>query len=557
MATDVINLSAAVELELERIFQTCQGQRKRREDARRTPPLVRLWDGDWKFGGIVAGENEGTMTWVKNDTGSCILKLPVHHHLSQWVLDHQGRETENIHLTVDKDGARWSGRLRKDLLKKTEEGQRFVELQFLHDYEEVKRIQCWSNPFLPAAIQFPRVSILAGPAKWVLKTMLLMNVVRLNTSLWHLPDDPLDPASWSQAFNPDEWPIVVKPGSLLEDDSPWTIASSRFKFWHDMAAPTLEDAELMVECRRFLDGDEPPWPGATLRNGTLVIDIVDKSGRYSETGAGTGGNIFTGFIRTITNLAENLIDEDETIVPNPDMPDAYKRKDWLGTLPQAPFVTYRDGAITGVEAAEFVHEPAQAVQVNAGGHSMPGVNEGISAAVQLAGNNLGMFVFQPTAGTIIDTLLKPIYSDTILAWMSIKSPIRSRRAGWSHYHEHFAKGGDRAYTLSGLIAMREGFWETRARTSHKLKVADGAPWFIGENGLGHFFLGDRIGSTIIGLPPDRLVVEQVSDLTFSWSREGMGWEIAVGDQQAAESPTSRSIRKLSELISTVHDQGVL
>ncbi|MDU0478396.1 hypothetical protein QVA66_03975 [Staphylococcus chromogenes] len=556
MATGTINLAEAVELELERIFQNCQQQRERREAARRTSPLVRLWDGDWKLAGIVAGEIDGTMTWVMNDTGSCVIKLPVHSHLSQWVLDHSGRDTENVHITIDKDGARWGGRLRKDMLTKTEDGQRYVELQFLHDYEELKRIQCWSNPFLPASVQFPRVSILAGPAKWVLKTMLLMNIVRLNASLWHLPDDPLDPDSWTQAFNPDEWPIVVKPGSLLSDGSPWTIASSRFKFWHDMAQPTLEDAELMVECRRFLDGDPPPWPGANLRNGTLVVDIVDKSGRYAETGAGTSGNIFTGIVRTAVKFAENLIDEDETVLPNPDE-QQYRLPGWLGTLPNAPYVTYRDGAITGVEAAEFTHEPAQAVQVNAGGHSMPGVNEGVSAAVQLAGNVLGTFVALPSAGTIADTLLRPIYTDTLLAWMSIKSPIRSRRAGWSHYQEHFAKGGDRAYTLSGLIALREGFWETRARTAHKLKVTDGAPWFIGEQGYGHFFLGDRIGSTIIGLRPDRIVVERVSELTFSWSREGMGWEITVGDQRAVESPLGRTVRKVAELAATAHDLGVV
>ncbi|GAH00257.1 unnamed protein product, partial [marine sediment metagenome] len=40
----------------------------------------------------------------------------------------------------------------------------------------------------------------------------------------------------------------------------------------------LEDAELTVDCRRYLPGDPPPWAGANLRPGTLVVDIIDKSG---------------------------------------------------------------------------------------------------------------------------------------------------------------------------------------------------------------------------------------------------------------------------------------
>ena len=103
--------------------------------------------------------------------------------------------------------------------------------------------------------------------------MLIMNLVRLNASLWHLPNDPLDIKSWGgNRFDMDRWGIVVKPGSIAQDSSPWTIVSSRFKFWHDMAESTLGDAQLMVECRRYLDGDPEPWPGANLRNGALVIE---------------------------------------------------------------------------------------------------------------------------------------------------------------------------------------------------------------------------------------------------------------------------------------------
>lgn len=549
-------MTAPVMERLESVWGQGQDQRNKRIQGRRQKPVVRLWDGDWKFTGQVDGELDGSFGWKLNDTGPGSLTLPLHHWLAKWILDVDGRTTDNVHVTVDKDGARWGGRMRRLKLVKDEDGTRYAELPFLHDYEELKRIQLWSNPFLPAGVQFPRAATMAGPSAWTLKAILLMNLRRLYGSSWRMPADPLDSSQWGSAdFS--NWPIVVAPGRLVDDSTPWTIVSSRFKFWHDLAESTLGDAELMVECRRWLSGDPDPWPGANLRNGTLVIDIVDKSGRWSEDGHGSRGNIFDGISRTITNIAGNLIDDEQVLINEPHEVAEYREPGRLGTDSRQPFVTYRDGSITGVEAAEFVWEPAQATRITGGGHSMPGVNEGLSAAVQLVGNSLGQFVFVPTAGTIADTFLRPIYSDTLLAWMSLESPVRVMRAGWSHYKEHFARGSDRAYTISGLVAMREGFWETRPRTSHQLQIADGAPWFVGERGHGHFFLGDRISSTVMGLPEGKLIVEQVSDLTFSWDRQHMGWDITLGDPRSGESPTARALRKISQLMSSVHDLGVI
>ncbi|MCK2200175.1 phage tail protein [Corynebacterium callunae] len=540
---------------LQASWDDAQEKRDARRNARRTPPLVRIWDGDWNFIGVVHGEISGTFSWKMNDTGTGELVLPLDHYISKWVVAYKDRK-KNVHVTVDKDGARWGGRMRRFRLVKDKDGKRSVVMPFLHDYEEVKRIYMWSNAFLPAIVQFPRVSILAGPSRWVLKTMLLMNLWRTEGSLWALPDDPLDLGSWTDTWDMNSWSKVIKPSSLLGDGTPWTIASSRFKTWHEMAEDTLGDAELMVECRRWLTGDPPPWPGADLRNGCLVIDIVDKSGRWSPDGHGAGGNILTGIWNTVTSIAENGVDNEESMVSVPDTIPEYGVAGWLGTVPQRPYVTYRDGAVTGVEAAEFVWEPSQAVQVTGGGHSAPGVNETISAGIQAIGNILGTAIFVPTAGTIADTFLKPIYEDTIAAFMAVKSPIRSMESGWSHYEEFFARGSDQAYTLAGIIAMRAGFWETREKVSHQLSVQDGAPWFIGESGQGHFFLGDRIASTVIGLPEGEMIVEQVHGLTYAWDRDSMGWDIDLGDPRSGESGLDRVVREVSKMTSAIQQLGV-
>lgn len=556
-----------VKKQLDEIWEQGAKVRETRIIERRKPPLIRIWDGNWKFKGVITNAIEGKFQWKLNDTGTGYLRLPLNHWISDWALDYTGRPTKNVFVTMDKDGSRWGGMLKEGKLVKDSSGQRYLDLTFFHDYEQLKHIYVWPNPLTPAAVQFPRSFVMLGPTAWVLKTALMLNVWRLEGSLWALPNDPLDRSQWSDTFNPYYWAMQVKPGSIGKDTSPTTIISSRMKTWHDLAKPKLDEAQLMVECRRWLEGDPLPWPGAKVRNGCLIFDIVDKSSYWDDSGTATRGNIRTGFIRTIQSLTGSNIDTQQTIMSNPNKPSQYSQSGWLGTVPNAPYVVYRDGPITGVESAEFAWSPATCVQILTGGHSAPGVNEAISAIITLIGNYIGNLFLAPTLGTIADTFLKPLYTDTILAWVSVLSAARnsenpqntpnSAALGWSHYWEHFADGADRGYTLASLVALRKGFWDTRERVSHKLQIRDGAPWFVGDQGKGHFFLGDRIGSTIIGLPEDLIVVEQVTELTYSFSRSARGWDIVCGDLQSQQSPLEKALSNIREATAAIHDLGVI
>ncbi|MDV6299948.1 phage tail protein [Dietzia maris] len=543
---------------LEQIWQRDQKAKARRARERRARPEVHLWDGDWNHRGRVTTELSGAARWVGNDTGTARLAMPVDNPLSKWGIDVWGRPKQNVHLTVEKNGARWGGRLSGARLAKDVSGDRYTEFTFAHDYEELKHIAVWCNPFLPAIVQFPKSFVLAGPSIYMLKLALFLNVMRLEGNWWALPDDPLDLSQWGAGLDMSQWNIVVKPHSLLGDDSPWTILSSRFKTWHDMAAACLADGQLGVECRRYLDGDPPPWPGADLRHGTLVVDIVDHSGHWTGP-TSRGGNLLTGLIRTVAELGESLIDETlQTVVGNHD-PYASTPPEWIGTLPSAPWAVVRDGEISGVEAADFLFTPGTDVQMVVGGHSAPGVNETISAGVQLALNNLGTVVLQPTAGTIADIFLRPLYEDVFGAWQSQKSLQRAQRYGWSHYHESVVGGADRAYTLAAIVALRSGFHATRPRFSHQLTLADGRPFTIGQNGQGHYFLYDRLGSTIVGLPSRwQVVVEQVSEIGLEWAREtGVDWSATLGDRSDHRSATETALAAARSLSSALQEMGVL
>ena len=468
-------------------------------------------------------------------------------------------EKRNVHITVEKDGAQWPGRADQIAVEKREDGTVVLVVSFLHDYEHLKWYQCPPAPFLPInLIQFPRVFMLAGGARWTLLTALFFQIMREQTSLWTLPDDPLNPASWSSGLDQSQWSVAVKPHTFmddLEDGILWCFFASRFQTWHDVAKPILEDAELSVTCRRYLEGDPPPWPGANLRHGCLVIDIEDKSGYYL--GTSNGGTLWDGLRQTVANFASDFIDTTESLITDTDIPSEYYVAGWMGTKKQLPYVLYLEGEETGIQTSRFTRIPAKGVQVNCGGHSMPGVNELISAAIQTVGDLTAMIPGLPPVGGALDAILEPLYTDTILAWMSVKSVQRAQNSGWSRLYEYFQDGANRAYTLSALLVLRAGFWATRSRFAHELVIGNAAPWIIGDNGFGHFFLDDRIGATVVGDWTGQIYVDRVRELTLAWDRDTPAeWMPVIGDKSALKDPAQLAMDKIEHMLSMIQALGV-
>lgn len=543
---------------LDRVWESTARAKADRAAARREPPRIHLYDGDWTYRGQVFGELDYSFQWKLNDTGAGRVTLPADHHLAVWARSFWKRDTANIHIRVDKDGGRWCGRCSSVVTERDDEGVEQTTLEFLHDYEEVKHINVWANPLTPAEVQFPKTFLLAGPAAYMLKLTLFLNLVRLNMSAWSLPDDPLSFQGWTQGLNYKRWPVLVKPGSLLLDDSQWTIINSRFKNFHELAKPILDDGRLMLTTERWFTGDPQPWPGAGLnKDGQLIIDVIDKSGWWEQTAI--GGTIAGGLWRTGVELADNLVEEARVALERPAHSDKYDIPGWLGVAPEQPWIVYRtNGDVNTATSTSFTWQPATVGQVTTGGHSSPGVNEAVSVATQFVFNILGSFILQPGFGSIADSVLAPLYEDTLFAFMNAKNPMRTMRLGWSHYYERFQDGADKAYTLSALLALRKGFYETRERTLHQVNVSDGAPFLIGDNNQGHFFLGDRVGAEIPGARDGRVVVEQVSELTLAGDADSPHeWTITLGDPAADSDPIDHLISRVSQLFEAAHDLGVI
>ena len=589
------------------LWETVQARRQAAELQRLKPPLIRLWDGDMTLRGEVAGERAGEFEFIENDTGTASIELSLDHYLAKWVMNHRGRAKRNVIITIDKQGARWSGLMDHYRVVREKGGDAYIEIIFKHDYEQAKHILCWANPFLRAELQFPKLWVIFGPAKWCLLMTLFVNIFRLETSLWTLPDNPLDITEWMPfSFNPGTWRNIVKPFPFLADNSNLTIVFSRFKTWHEVAKRTLADAQLTVVCRRYLQGEDPhPFSDLAgelnidlieqlasmipLRHGCLVWDIVDNSEWGKHTAF--GGSLLTGLIRAVVNIASDGTTEGvEVFTGDPTFPGDYyvSGLDGLaniaGTAPDAPWVVFEEGIYTGIESSEFIYYEATDTSFLTGGHSMPGVNEAISAAINIGGDFLtsminsalaaggafGTAIDLPPLGGMIDAVAKIFYEDVLLAFMEIPTlraagltlPISGLEdiitgLGDFHYYEGWADGADRAFTISALLAIRAKIWATRAHTSHTIKVSDAAPYLIGEKGYGHFWLGNRVGTSVLGYPtPDTIFVERVGKISYKWGKDGpSGWQIGIGYREP-EDPVMKAMDMIRDINGAMGQLGV-
>lgn len=562
MTTDDL-YALPLEDQCEAIWQATLAEERRLQQERDAPPVVLIFDGHQRLKHIVFDLTRLRCEDVENDTGSIELEIPFDDPIAQWMNDDKGRmargEGELIHIDVQKNGVRLSGRVESKSVRNDGKGRRVMAATFLTDYENLKWIDCWSNPFLPAIFQFPRIFLLAGPAIWTLKTALFVNLWRINSSIWQIPDDPMNPSTWLDGLDMSNWDIVIKPTTFLEDmaaGTTWCLFVSRWGKWHDRAKTIMEDAELSVVTRRWRAGDPEPWPGAVIKDGALVVDIVDKSGQME--GTANGGSIFDGFTRTIREFAADFVEQVDTeINGSPTWPTQFF-KDMLGTPKGFPFVHFP--ADMDIET-EYTTTPPKGAIINTGGHSAPGVNELISAGVQAAGDIIGHnlnilgYGIGPFGGAL-DAVLAPFYTDTVLAWISVKLPWRMQQMGSSHYHEFHIDLPGKAYTLSSLMAVRSAIVATSRKKKRGIKFSNAGPYLVGWPGTGHLYKGDRGSFEILGDTTGEIHVERAKKATLEWEADHFAqWELEFGAAEDRD-PVESLMKSIAEIASAASELGV-
>ena len=545
----------------EQILAAAEQQKLVEDRIRRAQPVGRIWDAEWNCQHVMGSEYSAQFSWISNDTGPGRTEFPYESPIAQWIYDYQARldagSGRTVAITIDYCGARWSGMLDKFAVEQREDGDVVLVVDWVHDYEHLKWYSVIPNPFLPDGFQAPRAWLLAGPVPWILKVSLFLAIWREHNPFLTWPDDPLDLNNWaSMGLDMSNWHIVVKPQSFiqaLESGAVWGVVTSRWQNFHDMAHYMLEDSELSIVCRRYLPGDELPWAGANLRYGTLVIDIADKSGVLI--GTSNGGTVFDGLTRTALEFADDFIDSTYDVVSDADTPQDYFTVGKRYTDPVKPYVIFYESDTSPVQTSSWIYSPAKGVQIEVGGHSAPGVNEAISATIQALGDVLGGLAQIGSLGGTIDTLLAPIYEDTVLAWQTFKSPERANNTGWDRLHAYFQDGAGKAYTLASLAVLRAGMWATKTVVSWRVQVSDGAPYLVGDNGIGHFFLDDRVG--LVLKADDKIHMDRCRRIDLGWGPDTPPeWTINIGDERIWQDPAQRALGRIERLIAGLHDLGV-
>lgn len=584
MTAPVLDVSVEA---LEAMWNQGQEIREAHKAVRREPPLIRLWanpeapsghDGLLLRGKVV---NETAQSWPfkinKSQTGK--LRLRIDHFLAKWIysIPNTPEAKKNVVITVDfgrgamldpADGPpeRFSGLLHHWEIVSDKDGVKYMEAYFNDDTQFPAFILGAPNPILPIPIfQFPRVLPIFGPGRWAPSMMVFLNLLRIQGNLWSLPDDPFDVGSWTESWDMSTWQVLIKAPSFFEDSSLWTLDATRMDPLDRVVEDGMDDGELMWKYRRIItaDGETSPVPGVpTVRNGALVLEIVDRSWYYESSGTATKYNAIDGFIRTVTSFVDGfLVDVDNVLSGDPGTyPPEYFLQGFLGIVPSHPWLVIRDGPGTGIQTQRLSHAPATAFRVIVGGDN-PFANQAAELLIQSVGNLLGYFLLGgfDSLGDMAATVIMPLIAGTIFAWDEFEHTTRAQQLGWVKLMEHFQTGANNnAWSLSAIAAIRAGIRATSSETSHELTAID-SNWIVGV----HATYGDRVGSTMTGMEDrpslDQVFVDRIEEMEYSvdWTTDDApGWNMKIGKSTATMSLAERSSRLLSKSLATLQNLGV-
>lgn len=509
-------------------------------------PIVELYDKNWQNSVPILNETTAKFMRKLNDTGEGTLVLFGDESSRQWIIDELGL-WEDLHIRVRTGFWEWTGKATRIEYECDTEGFEYISLKFVHEFEHMKKVICYCNPFFPAEFQWPKIWAYAGPAQFGAFLTLFLNLFRRFGMPWTMSDNLTDPATWVANFNAGNWPIVVVPKPFLTDTSMWTVLATRFGNYYDVILPTLKDAGLTLHVYRWFPGMPQPAPDHfTLTKPTLVVDVVNDSGYVGPT-----GTVLDGAAIFLSKVADDLINEVAEEISIDDPPE-YSIGGWLGTSREVPWVTLRSPqsshGISAMQSWKMITSKATASTIVTGGHSPDWVNAGLKLMLNAVLGYLGMLIGNPALGLGI---FEDQVEDVILAFHRVHNPIRAQRMGeWGPpFGEYWESTGGKGFSLSALQAIRTGFYRARAYRVFEATMRAGAPFWPGA----HFREGNRINCEIG--KTGHLWTDFVHGIEVSWDRSNdPDYAVTIGDGVVEDTPgaiLSRQIASVKDIVQAV------
>lgn len=555
-------------------YRYLRGRRKIIEDSARQRPMLRLFDKNMQPIAQIANERTASVEEMATDAGQASVVLRYDSWLTDFILK-QTKIHEDLHLVVDPIPTkptwrtRWGGKVTGIIAKRDSSGIHTLELEAISNRQHAKNLLFAANPIFPPEIQLPKMWVLPGNTRTILSMSMFINLARLFFPVLSIPTNIFNPFSWINggltSMDPLSWPLQVQFVNPLIDQSRLSVLGATWTDWHSAMDDMLRDAGCIFRAYTWLTEDEesphtelvdlvrgmgPLEDGmnklARPHRNCVMFAVEDKSGVTGPTGTAVDG-----VIDLIGATADDLITE--TLIPldknNDGKPDPLFRK-LLGVAPEKPKTIWYDGQYSGIIESERRQHKGPVRTVMTGGRSPSIVNQAQTFAIRYALSqlaqviNYGLGAYQQYGTEGLDNVYQGQLDNTLLAWMRFTDPVRALWSGDFAWQEHFERGGGTAYTLSGIVTLRLGHYNSRAWQGFTVSVINGRPHAVDVDVV----LGDRAGFEQAGI----IYTDQITAIKRTWSRsEPVTVHLSIGDDQAKGDPFARGLRALQAVWTTL------
>lgn len=523
-------------------------------------PLIRLWDKEMALLARVTIPESWDCEEIAYDDGTAHIEIVgKDNNWLREILCFQTRPAEDLHITIDPDPDkphdwknRWGGKV--ETIEDVEEkgSPTTTRISAVSNRIHLSHILLAATPLLPHAIQPIKMFLWGGPCVTTCATAVMINLARIYTlnGFWPIPRQLFAPQTWLDNVNPLNWPVQVMPVNPILDQSRWVTIGARWKDAKTVLTPVMQDAGVICHAYTWLPGDPAPYEAfGSLKEqlkpqrACVILSFEDQSGVGGPTGTAVDG-----LINLFAATADDLITE--SLFPidgdGDGETDPFIRK-ILGVAPKRPPFVYRDTGYGGVNSRTMVIHKAKAVSFVVGGRSPQWVNQLISFGIKYGLAQLSNVISLGPGGAAnvpgsigLEELYQDQLADTVLAFMPFQDQRRTSAVGSYARNEAFGQGSGSAFTINSVMDIRKIWYETRAYTSFKFDVGDGAPFVLGED----IRLGSRVSAERKGI----IYTDQILAIKRSGDRNSSGRPvISFGDDSREEDPVARGMTAIANV----------
>lgn len=541
-------------------------------------PLIRLWDKNMDFIGVIAGEKSVDIEQRLHDTGTGSIVL----RGSDWInkfLRTDVRANDDLNITIDPYPNnrnwrwRWGGKVTAVRNVRTEQGLHELHFDVAENREHWKHLYFAATPFMPPEVQPIKAWVLPGNTRTIVAATGFLNLARIWWPPLGIVDNFVNPGAWlkplsdGSLWSPLNWPIQMQFVNPFTDTSRLSVIATRWSPAHDTCEGLLKDAGCNVRAYTWLTEDEDsPHPElATLigqeaarpgRN-CIVLAVEDNSGVVGLT-----GTAIDGAINLVATTADDLISEllysfvdADAIDPRTNNPVPPYIRDMLGIAPRLPDVVFRDSLDQSpIKKSERAIFKSKARSIIVGGKSPGWVNQ-----LQTFGIKYGLSQFQITkteqtleggvgpapVGSGLEEIYQGQFDNMLLAFQRYTDPLREIASGNMGYLEYFTQeGGGTAYTISAALTLRQGHWKTRPYQAFKVEIWNRRPYNIYFD----FDLGTRALFEIDGL----LYTDQFNAIRMHYDESTpKTFEVTIGTDSEQDDPLGQAVRTIQTMWNAV------